>query len=96
MKSGCRGFILRLGTSVVSALLIAVGMVLLIFGISSWTPSSGLRVTLLVFAVAIVAYAFLRIGQGILQDMKEDRAPEKEKPNSENDPAADENPSDPG
>ncbi len=72
MRSGCRGFVLRLGTSIASALLIAVGMILLIFGISSSTPSSGIRVALLVFAVAIVAYTFFKIGQNIWQDLKND------------------------
>ena len=70
---------LRMGTSVASALLIAVGTILLIFGISSSTPSSGIRVTLLVFAVAIVAYAFLKIGQDIWRDLKNDQPPEGEK-----------------
>ena len=79
MRSGCRNFVLQLGTSVASALLIAVGTILLIFGISSSTPSSGIRVTLLILAAAIVAYAFLRIGRDILQDLKNGQSPENEK-----------------
>ena len=68
-----------IGTSIASALLIAVGTILLIFGISSSTPSSGIRVTLLVFAVAIVAYAFFKIGQNIWQDLRNDKPPENGK-----------------
>lgn len=78
MRSGCRDFVLRLGTSVASALLIIVGVILLIFGISSSTPSSSLRVGLLVLAAAAVAYAFFRIGQEVWRDLKSGRTPEKE------------------
>ena len=79
MRQGCLNFIFRLGTSVVSAVLIAVGALLLLVGLLSSSPLSGARTALSIVAALIAAYLFIRVGRSIWRDLREPQVPDQEK-----------------
>ena len=82
MRQGCFGFLLQLGTSVVSAVLIAVGALLLIVGLVSSSPESGLRTVLPIAAALLAAYVFVQVGRSIWRDLRKSRLTEQEQEDS--------------
>lgn len=82
MRQGCLDFLFRLGTSVVSAILLAVGALLLIIGLVSSSPLSGARTALSIIFAMIAAYLFIRVGRAIWRDL---RNPDQEKESSRKD-----------
>ena len=79
MREGCLGFLFRLGTSVVSALLVAVGALLLVIGLLSSSPASGTRTALSVIAALVAAYLFIRVGKAIWRDLRNPQAKDQGK-----------------
>lgn len=73
MRQGCLGFLFRLGTSVVSAILVAVGALLLVIGLLSSSPDSGMRTVLSLVGALVAAYLFIRVGRAIWRDLKGDQ-----------------------
>ena len=87
MRQGCFGFLLQLGTSVVSAVLVAVGALLLIVGLVSSSPESGLRTVLSIAAALLAAYVFIRVGRAIWRDLKGDQTTKEDKESGTDDDA---------
>lgn len=77
MRRGCLNFLFRLGTSVVSAALIAVGSLLLIIGLLSSSPLSGARTVFTIIAALVAAYLFIRVGREIWRDLRTPSSPEE-------------------
>jgi hypothetical protein len=84
MRQGCFGFVFRLGTSVVSAVLVAVGALLLVIGLLSSSPLSGTRTALSITAALVAAYLFIRVGRAIWRDLKRDEPRKEDKEVSSN------------
>ncbi|CAN5687365.1 hypothetical protein BH24ACT21_BH24ACT21_07700 [soil metagenome] len=80
MRQGCFDFLLRLGTSVVSAVLVAVGALLLVIGLLSSSPLSGVRTALSIIAALIAAYLFIQVGRAIWRDLRKPQEPDHEEP----------------
>ncbi|MGF1473791.1 MAG: hypothetical protein ACFB50_18880 [Rubrobacteraceae bacterium] len=70
----------------VSAVLIAVGVLLLLFGVLSSSPSSGTQAALSVVVALAAIYLFFMVGRSIWRDLREPRDP---KPSDEVDRAED-------
>lgn len=78
MRQGCLNLLLRLGTSVVSVLLIALGGLLLAIGLLSPSPLSGGRMALSILAALVAAYLFIRVGREIWRDLREPETPDQD------------------
>ncbi len=80
MRQGCLDFIFRRGPLVVvSAVLIAVGALLLLVGLLSSSPLSGARTALSIIAALVASYLFIRVGHSIWRDLREQQIPDQEK-----------------
>ncbi len=70
MRSGCISYILKIGTAVVSAFLLAAGTLVLFFGAFNLDSSGGV-LTITTAIVGVVAiYLFIRVGKDILRDLR--------------------------
>jgi hypothetical protein len=70
MRSGCGGVFLRLGTSVASAVLVAVGVLLLLLSFFSFAPSANLGTAVLLLGAGAAAYLFVRVGRDIWRELR--------------------------
>lgn len=87
MRQGCLNIFLRLGTSVVSAALIAVGALLLLVGLLlSSEPLEGVRMVLSILAALVVAFLFVLVGLSILRDLREPEDTDREESDEETPP----------
>lgn len=87
MRQGCLNLFLRLGTSVVSAALIAVGALLLLVGLLlSSEPLEGVRMVLSILAALVVAFLFVLVGLSILRDLREPDARDLDESDEETPP----------
>lgn len=87
MRQGCLNLFLRLGTSVVSAALIAVGALLLLVGLLlSSEPLEGVRMVLSILAALVVAFLFVLVGLSILRDLREPEDTDREESDEETPP----------
>ncbi|MGB3633657.1 MAG: hypothetical protein WA982_06425 [Rubrobacteraceae bacterium] len=80
----------RLGTSVISAVLVAIGLLLLMVGILSSSPLSGVRTALSIVAGLVAAYLFILVGKAIWRDLRTPRTPDQEKESIRRDSSEDE------
>lgn len=79
MRSGCFSYILRLGTAVLSAFLLALGVLVLLFG--AFLESSGAVRALVTLVLALGAvYLFARVGKDILRDLRKENPGNEETP----------------
>ncbi|CAN5844224.1 hypothetical protein BH23ACT11_BH23ACT11_06660 [soil metagenome] len=78
MRESCVNIILRLGTSVVSAIFVAVGVLLLVVGLLSSAPLSGARTALSIVAALGAAYVFIQVGRVIWRDLRGSGTAEQE------------------
>ncbi len=78
MRAGCRNIFLRLGTLAVSAVLVAVGVLLLLLGYFSLESPVNLETVILLFAAVAAAYVFIRVGRDIWRDLREQLPGRKE------------------
>lgn len=65
-----------------SAVLVAVGSLLLVIGLLSSSPASGMRTALTIVAALIAVYLFIRVGRAIWRDLKGDPTSKEEDSNT--------------
>lgn len=70
MRSGCISYILRIGTAVVAAILLAAGALVLVFGAFNLDSSGGIRTITTVIIGGGATYLFIRVGKDILRDLR--------------------------
>lgn len=70
-RSGCLGLLVEVGAWVASTVLTTVGMLFLVFGAFTFSPDVGFVTVLQVIAVPIAGYFLIRIGRGILRDLRD-------------------------
>lgn len=79
MRSGCTGLLVALTVWVISAALISIGVILLVFGVFTLDPSLRPETVVTVIAAPIGAYLLIRIGRDILRDLREGLSGEDER-----------------
>ncbi len=80
MRSGCVSYILRIGTAVVAAVLLAAGAFVLIFGAFNLDSSGGVGTLLTVVLALAAIFLFIRVGKDILRDLRKENPGNKETP----------------
>ncbi len=86
MRAGCISYILRIGTAIIAAILLASGTLMLVFGAFNLDSSGGTRTVITVVAALVAVYLFVRVGKDILRDLRsESSGDEKEKNRPPND-----------
>lgn len=80
MRAGCISYVLRIGTAVIAATLLAAGTLILVFGAFNLDSSGGIRTIITVVAALVAVYLFVRVGKDILRDLRSESSDdEKEK-----------------
>ncbi len=80
MRAGCISYVLRIGTAMIAAILLAAGTLILVFGAFNLDSSGGIRTVITVVAALVAVYLFVRVGKDILRDLRSESSDdEKEK-----------------
>ncbi len=85
MRSGCTSYILRMGTAVITAILLASGTLILVFGAFNLDSSGGVRTVITVIAALVAAYLFVRVGKDIWRDLRSESSGDKKEKNGPSD-----------
>lgn len=79
MRSGCISYVLKIGTAIVAAILLAAGTLVLVFGAFNLDSSGGIRTIITVVAAVTAIYLFIRVGKDVLRDLRGESNGEKGK-----------------
>lgn len=83
MRSGCINYIFRIGAAVVSAILLTLGALVLVFGAFDLDSSGGTRTVITTVAALGAIYLFVRVGKDILRDLRDDGASKEDPPHDD-------------
>lgn len=79
VRSGCISYVLKIGTAILAAVFLTTGALFLIFGAFSLDSSGGVTNIVTVVAALAAIYLFVRVGKGILRDLRGESSDDNKK-----------------